>query len=78
MGRQLFDSPFDWIINTIAGQKRYIALSEGMLAAVYAQLGRMRDAIATARKALEAAEEENRPDLVRALTESLESYETAQ
>ena len=49
-----------------------------MLAAVCAQLGRMRDAIATARKALEAAEEENRPDLVRALTESLESYETAQ
>jgi len=53
------------------------AQAGGMLAAAYAQVGRLNDAIAAARKALQIAEERNQQDLVRALTESIASYEAA-
>ncbi|HVN04329.1 MAG TPA: tetratricopeptide repeat protein, partial [Bryobacteraceae bacterium] len=49
----------------------------GTLAAVYAQVGRLDDALATAHKAADAAARENQPDLVRALTESIASYQAA-
>ena len=47
----------------------------GMLAAVYAQVGRIGDALATARKALQAARERKQPELVRALADSVAKYE---
>jgi Flp pilus assembly protein TadD len=50
----------------------------GMLAAVYAQVGRLHDALETARKALAAARERNQPELVRALSGSVANYEAAQ
>jgi tetratricopeptide (TPR) repeat protein len=50
----------------------------GMLAAVYAQVGRMGDALETARKALRVARERNQQELVRALSGSVASYEAAQ
>ncbi|HUE20292.1 MAG TPA: tetratricopeptide repeat protein [Bryobacteraceae bacterium] len=50
----------------------------GMLAAVYAQVGRLNDALETARKALRTAREGNQQELVRALSGSLASYEAAQ
>ena len=50
----------------------------GMLAAVYAQVGRLNDALVTARKALQVARERDSQDLVRALSASVASYEAAQ
>jgi tetratricopeptide (TPR) repeat protein len=50
----------------------------GMLAAVYAQVGRLADALATARNALRVARERDQPELVRALSASVASYEAAQ
>ena len=50
----------------------------GLLAAVYAQVGRWADALRIARSSLEAAQAGNRPDLVRALQTSIASYEAAQ
>jgi Flp pilus assembly protein TadD len=47
----------------------------GMLAAVYAQVGRIGDALATARKALQAARERKQPELARALADSVAKYE---
>jgi len=49
----------------------------GMLAAVYAQVHRLGDALQTARKALRVARERNQPELVRALSGSVASYEAA-
>ena len=49
----------------------------GMLAAVYAQVGRLSDALATARKALQVARERNQQELVRTLNGSVASYEAA-
>jgi hypothetical protein len=49
-----------------------------MLAAVYAQVGRLGDALETARKALRVARERNQQELVRALSGSVASYEAAQ
>ena len=49
----------------------------GMLAAVYAQVGRLGDALETARKALQVARERNQEELVRALSGSVASYEAA-
>jgi Flp pilus assembly protein TadD len=49
----------------------------GMLAAVYAQVGRLADALETARKALQVARERNQEELVRALSGSVASYEAA-
>ena len=50
----------------------------GTLAAVYAQVGRLDDALASARKAADAAARQNQPDLVRALSESIAGYQAAQ
>ena len=50
----------------------------GMLAAVYAQAGRITDALFTARKALEIARQRNQDELVSALTSSIANYEAAQ
>jgi Flp pilus assembly protein TadD len=50
----------------------------GMLAAVYAQVGRLSDALDMARKALQVARERNQEELVRALSGSVASYEAAQ
>jgi tetratricopeptide (TPR) repeat protein len=49
----------------------------GTLAAVYAQVGRLNDALETAHKALRLAKQQNQPDLVRALQESIAKYEAA-
>ncbi len=49
----------------------------GMLAAVYAQVGRLSDALGAARHALQAARERNQPDLVRTLTGSVATYKAA-
>jgi uncharacterized protein HemY len=50
----------------------------GMLAAVYAQVGRLHDALETARKALRIARDRNEQDLVQALSASVARYESAQ
>ncbi|MGA7412672.1 MAG: tetratricopeptide repeat protein [Bryobacteraceae bacterium] len=50
----------------------------GTLAAVYARLGRLSDALETARKSQRAAQERNQSDLVQALGQSIASYEAAQ
>ena len=50
----------------------------GTLAAVYARLGRLSDAIETARKSQRTAQERNQTDLVQALGQSIASYEAAQ
>lgn len=50
----------------------------GMLAAVYAQLGRWGDALEMARKSQRVAQARNQQDLVRALSASIASYEAAQ
>ncbi len=50
----------------------------GTLAAVYARLGRLSDALETARKSQRAAQERNQTDLVQALGQSIASYEAAQ
>jgi tetratricopeptide (TPR) repeat protein len=47
----------------------------GMLAAVYAQVGRLKDALEAAQKALRTAKDRKQTDLVRALTASIASYE---
>jgi tetratricopeptide (TPR) repeat protein len=49
----------------------------GMLAAVYAQVGRLSDALGTARKARQVAQERNQAELVRTLNGSVASYEAA-
>ena len=49
----------------------------GMLAAVYAQVGRLNDALGTARKARDVAQERNQQELVRTLNGSVASYEAA-
>ncbi|HTQ56028.1 MAG TPA: tetratricopeptide repeat protein [Bryobacteraceae bacterium] len=49
----------------------------GTLAAVYAQVGRLNDALTTARNALRLARERNQADLVRALTDSIAKYQAA-
>ncbi len=49
----------------------------GMLAAVYAQVGRIADAVATARKALQTARDHNQQDLIEALAASVSRYEAA-
>jgi hypothetical protein len=48
-----------------------------MLAAVYAQVGRLNDALGTARKARDVAQERNQQELVRTLNGSVASYEAA-
>jgi hypothetical protein len=48
-----------------------------MLAAVYAQVGRLSDALGTARKARQVAQERNQAELVRTLNGSVASYEAA-
>ncbi|MGA2272600.1 MAG: tetratricopeptide repeat protein [Bryobacteraceae bacterium] len=50
----------------------------GMLAAVYAQVGRWGDALAMARKSLRVAQARNQQDLAQALSASIASYEAAQ
>jgi tetratricopeptide (TPR) repeat protein len=50
----------------------------GMLAAVYAQLGRWGDALEAARRSLHLARAQNQQDLARALSASIASYEAAQ
>jgi tetratricopeptide (TPR) repeat protein len=50
----------------------------GMLAAVYAQLGRWGDALGMARRSLRLAQARNQQDLARALSASIASYEAAQ
>ena len=50
----------------------------GMLAAVYAQAGRLADALKTARLALAAAHQRNQQDVARALSESIAQYEAAE
>jgi Flp pilus assembly protein TadD len=49
----------------------------GMLAAVYAQVGRLSDALETARKARQVAQQRNQQELVRVLNGSVASYEAA-
>jgi tetratricopeptide (TPR) repeat protein len=49
----------------------------GMLAAVYAQVGRLNDALETARTALRLARQRNLQELAQALSASVASYETA-
>ena len=71
--RGRFDEAIPHLEKAAAGDPE----AAGMLAAVYAQVGRLSDAIATAREALRAAEERNRQDLVRALTASIARYEAA-
>lgn len=55
-----------------------LAAGGGTLAAVYARLGRLSDAIETARKSQRTAQERNQTDLVQALGQSIASYEAAQ
>jgi tetratricopeptide (TPR) repeat protein len=49
----------------------------GMLAAVYAQVGRLNDALETARTALRVARQRNLQELAQALSASVASYEAA-
>jgi tetratricopeptide (TPR) repeat protein len=72
--RGRFDEAIPHLERAAAGGDPAMA---GTLAAVYAQVGRLNDAIATARNALRSAEEHHEPDLVRALTVSIASYEAA-
>ena len=72
--RGRFDEAIPHLEKAAAGGDPEVA---GMLAAVYAQVGRLNEAITTARKALRSAEVRNRQDLVRALTASIARYEAA-
>lgn len=49
----------------------------GMLAAVYAQVGRLKEALETARRALAAARQRHQEDLVQSLSGSIAAYESA-
>jgi Flp pilus assembly protein TadD len=58
-----------------AGSGEPMAL--GMLSAVYAQTGRMEDALKTARRAMQIATERHDNDLMAALEKSVKAYEAA-
>lgn len=73
--RGRFADAIPYLEKAAAGQDPAVS---GTLAAVYAQVGRMKEALETARQALRAAKERNQQDLARALEGSIASYEAAQ